>query len=231
MYAQGFAWSSDGVAREVLAKVDEMLPPALARACPARAAFTKHRTQVWGPTPQRLSDLHPRLAEVAPSPSSSSSDDCRVRPSPMVRVAHVVLSSAAGYAAGVHTGRHQLTADEPSSNGGTDSGPAPFQLMLAALAACTSITLRMYADRKGWTLGEIKVDLSLSKEADQAPSKIERVVSFGAPLEPSQRERLAEIVEKTPVTKTLKSGVTIETTVESARRAPGAAARRTSRMF
>ncbi len=130
----------------------------------------------------------------------------------MARIAHAALDSTAGYAAEIRMGRHHLTADEPAAIGGTDTGPAPFQLLLAGLAACTSITLRMYADRKGWTLGAVHVDLDFYKETDEAPSKIRRVVKFGAELSAEQLARLAEIAEKTPVTKALKSGVAIETT-------------------
>jgi putative redox protein len=134
----------------------------------------------------------------------------------MVRVAHIVLDSNAGYAADIQAGPHHLTADEPRTRGGTDAGPAPFQLLLAALAACTSITLRMYAERKGWTLGSLRLELEMFKEADQAPSKISRVITVGAPLDDVQRQRLAEIADKTPVTLTLKAGVAIETSVKPA---------------
>lgn len=130
----------------------------------------------------------------------------------MARIAHAALDSATGYAADIRTGRHHLTADEPTAIGGTDTGPAPYQLLLAGLAACTSITLRMYADRKGWSLGAVHVDLDFFKESDEAPSKIRRIVKFSEPLTAEQLARLAEIAEKTPVTKTLKSGVAIETT-------------------
>jgi putative redox protein len=130
----------------------------------------------------------------------------------MARIAHAALDSATGYAANIRTGHHHLTADEPTAIGGTDTGPAPFQLLLAGLAACTSITLRMYADRKGWPLGAIHVELDYFKETDEAPAQIRRIVKFSEPLTQEQRARLAEIAEKTPVTKALKSGVPIETT-------------------
>lgn len=131
----------------------------------------------------------------------------------MPRVAHVVAQSSAGYAQQIRSGRHRLTADEPQSSGGTDTGPSPYGLLLAALGACTSITLRMYAQRKGWELGEIEVDLSLSKDGDQ--DSIEREIRCSAPLTEEQRGRLAEIAEKTPVTKTLRQGAAIATTVHS----------------
>jgi putative redox protein len=129
------------------------------------------------------------------------------------RVSHVVLDSQAGYACTLHARRHALTADETHSNGGTDTGPAPYDLLLSGLAACTAITLRMYAERKGWDLGEIHVDLELHKDAETKADRIVRTVSFSAALDASQRVRIAEIVERTPVTKTIKAGAVIETTL------------------
>ena len=90
-----------------------------------------------------------------------------------------------------------------------DAGPSPYELVLAGLGACTAITLRMYAQRKGWELGEVTVELRLFKDGDAA--RIEREVRFSAPLSDEQRARLGEVVEKTPVTKTIKAGAPIET--------------------
>ena len=129
------------------------------------------------------------------------------------RVSHVVLDSKSRYACTLHARRHALTADEPHSNGGTDTGPAPYDLLLSGLAACTAITLRMYAERKGWDLGEIHVDLELYKDAETGKDRIARVVSFSAPLNPEQRAKIADVVERTPVTKTIKAGAVIETTL------------------
>jgi putative redox protein len=125
-------------------------------------------------------------------------------------IATATLDSASGYAQKIDAGGHALTADEPSARGGTNTGPSPYGLLLAALGACTSITLRMYADRKGWDLGEIKVALKHEKAADGA-DRIEREVRFSAALTDEQRARLAEIAEKTPVTKTMKTGASIQT--------------------
>jgi putative redox protein len=74
----------------------------------------------------------------------------------------------------------------------------------------------MYAERKGWNLGTIHVELDISKEGDQPPSKIGRIIKMSGPLDDAQRQRLAEIAEKTPVTRTLKAGLTIETSVKAA---------------
>jgi putative redox protein len=125
-------------------------------------------------------------------------------------IATATLDSASGYAQKIDAGGHPLTADEAISQGGTNTGPSPYGLLLAALGACTSITLRMYAERKGWNLGEIKVALRHEKTADGA-DRIVRELRFSAPLTEEQRARLAEIAEKTPVTKTLKAGASIET--------------------
>src|SRR5262245_7469854 len=106
-------------------------------------------------------------------------------------IAHSVLDSEAGYAQTVRVGHHRLTADEPVAGGGTDTGPSPYGLVLSGLGACTSITLRMYAERKGWQLGKIQVELRLFK--GEGGDRIERTIHFGAPLDDEQRAKLAEI--------------------------------------
>ena len=127
----------------------------------------------------------------------------------MTRIAHTTLDSETGYACVIRAGRHELTADESTARGGTDTGPAPYQLLLSGLAACTAITLRMVAARKGWELGSIHVDVELHK--DEGADRIVRAITLTAPLDDQQRATLADIVEKTPVTKTIKAGAPIET--------------------
>jgi len=132
----------------------------------------------------------------------------------MALIATATLDSTATskYAQTIRTGGgHGLTADEPVHAGGADTGPAPYELLLSALGACTAITLRMYAERKGWELGDVRVELALHKSRG-AGDRITRVVRFGAALTEAQRGRLAEIVEKTPVTLTIRQGAAIETT-------------------
>jgi putative redox protein len=132
-------------------------------------------------------------------------------PELLVATAHLE-SGAAPYAQRIKVGHHVLDADEPASNGGGDTGPSPTGTLLAALAGCTSITLRMYADRKGWDLGTVHVDVKLVR-ADGA-ERIDRAVRVGGALAPDQLTRLLEIAEKTPVTKLLKAGVPIATRVQ-----------------
>lgn len=128
----------------------------------------------------------------------------------MAVIATATLDSASGYAQKIESGGHTLTADEAIDHGGTNTGPSPYGLLLSALGACTSITLRMYADRKGWALGGVRVALRHEKTPDGA-DHIAREVTFSAPLTEEQRARLAEIAEKTPVTKTIKAGASIAT--------------------
>jgi putative redox protein len=105
-----------------------------------------------------------------------------------------------------------LTADEPVSSGGTDTGPTPLGLLLGSLASCTAITLRMYADRKGWPLSGVRVETRLI--ADDATGHIERVIILTGDLDAAQRERLGDIAGRTPVTRIVAEGRKIVTTVE-----------------
>lgn len=126
-----------------------------------------------------------------------------------MRIAHVVATSTTKYAQEIRSGRHHFQSDEPKSSGGTDTGPAPYGLLLGSLAACTSITLRMYAERKGWELGTVSIDLEIAREDEK--EVIRREVRLSAPLTAEQRTRLAEIAEKTPVTRTIRQGVRVDT--------------------
>ena len=127
----------------------------------------------------------------------------------MPSIVSVKTSGEVGYAQLIEAGGHELRADEPVAAGGSGSGPRPTELVLAGLGACTSITLRMYAEKKGWSVGTIEVSLALQHEGDI--QRIDRRIAFGAPLLPEQRSRLAEISEKTPVTRLLKAGIAIRT--------------------
>jgi putative redox protein len=134
-------------------------------------------------------------------------------------IAHAVGTTGAttpAYRVDIRVGRHELVADEPAAGGGDDVGPAPFGLLVSALAACTATTLRMYATRKGWQLATIEVDVRYDVR-DDGESAIERTITVPADLTDDQRERIAAIAERTPVTLAIRTGTPIDTTVESRR--------------
>ena len=118
------------------------------------------------------------------------------------------------YRQSLHCGRHEMLADERPVRGGTDAGPMPFEYLLAGLSACTSITLRMYAERKGWNIGGVTVSVALHQSKEGMRS-IERRVTLSAALSEEQRAKLAEICAKTPVTLVVKSGISLRTTLAS----------------
>lgn len=121
-----------------------------------------------------------------------------------------VISGVRHYRHDIHTGNHVLVADEPVDAGGQDAGSTPYDLLLAGLGACTAITLRIYAEHKGWDLGVFRVELTLLKSHDDE-TFIERTLHSSAMLTDEQWDHLLEIASKTPVTKTLKTGAVITT--------------------
>jgi putative redox protein len=134
----------------------------------------------------------------------------------MARV-HVTQKSAP-YQVEVKAGKYTITADEPPALGGGGTGPAPYDLLLSGLGACTAITLRMYAERKGWALDGVTVTLAHRKEDKR--SKVERRLHLFGALDDEQRARLADIAERTPVTLTLKEGADITTILAPAEEPP-----------
>ncbi|SDZ27325.1 putative redox protein [Jannaschia faecimaris] len=116
-------------------------------------------------------------------------------------------------------GKHHIKADEPAAYGGTDRGMSPYQLMAASLGACTSMTLRMYAQRKSWPLQGVSVDVTHGRmHAQDAPSaggeridRFRREIWLKGPLDDAQRTRLLEIADRCPVHRTLEIGATVET--------------------
>lgn len=130
-----------------------------------------------------------------------------------VHVARAVATIGSGspdYHVDIRANGHALTADEPPSNGGGDTGPSPFGLLLSGLASCTAITLRMYAQRKGWAFDTIEVDTRYDI-GDDGTRSILRTITLPEGLDEAARTRLAEIAEKTPVTKAVRSGTPITT--------------------
>ena len=140
---------------------------------------------------------------------------------PGVRVAE---AGEGRFAQLVAAGRHRFRADEPASVGGDGSGPGPYDLLLAGLGACTSMTLRMYAAQKKWPLERVTVDLKHGKvhaeDCAECETKegridrIERVLTLEGGLDDAQRARLLEIADKCPVHRTLHSEVWIQTTLK-----------------
>lgn len=119
-----------------------------------------------------------------------------------------VVSTDARYLHHIHVGHHDLGTDEPKALGGQGVAPAPFDYYLASLSACTAITLRMYAERKGWNLGEFHAELALSFD-DGGKVHVHRTLHSNQPLSDEQWTRLLEIVANTPVTKAMREGAVI----------------------
>ena len=125
----------------------------------------------------------------------------------------------------IAAGSHRLRADEPESVGGDDSGPGPYDLVLAGLGACTAMTLRLYAERKGWPMSRVTVTLTHDKiHADDCADcetksgsldHIERRLAIEGDLDDAQRVRLLEIANKCPVHRTLESEVVVATSLEN----------------
>lgn len=118
------------------------------------------------------------------------------------------------YRADVRVGAHDLVADEPATAGGGDLGPTPLGLLLSALASCTAMTLRMYAGRKDWV--PLTIDVAVRYDVDeQGAETIGRTITVSDRLTADQRERLADIAERTPVTMAIRGGTPITTTVRT----------------
>jgi uncharacterized OsmC-like protein len=136
-----------------------------------------------------------------------------------------VRSGSSRFGQSISVGPHVLQADEPSDYGGDDAGPNPYELLLAALGACTSMTVRMYAERKQWPLQRVQVSLSHAKihaedcaECETKVGMVDRIelaISFTGDLSKEQRGKLLEIANKCPVHRSLVSEVQINTRLES----------------
>jgi putative redox protein len=114
-----------------------------------------------------------------------------------------------GYVVEIHSGIHEFLSDVDPKLGGTDAGPGPHDLLESALAACTTITVQMYANRKGWKLNLCDVTVRFTKE-DKESIVIERVIDLQGELDEEQRKRLLEIADKCPIHEVLTRGAKIE---------------------
>lgn len=120
-----------------------------------------------------------------------------------------VRTAAGKFGQTIEIGPHTLAADEPKEGMGDDTGPAPHELLLAALGSCTSMTVKLYADRKQWPLAGVHVRLNGRHE--EGAFLIERILHVEGALSDEQKARLVEIADKCPVAKTLKGEVRIST--------------------
>jgi putative redox protein len=116
----------------------------------------------------------------------------------------------------VRTGRHTVTVDEPVEEGGDDLGPSPQELLAAALASCTAVTMEMYAHRKGWDVSGLLVDCRYTPAERGCPTRFELILKLPAHLEDEQMERLRVIAAKCPVHRTLEGEVAFDERVELA---------------
>ena len=119
-----------------------------------------------------------------------------------------------GFQHDLEVGTHQLTVDEPESQGGSDQGPSPQELLAASLASCTAVTMEMYADRKGWDIDGLEVDCRYTPAERGCPTRFELVMKMPAHLSEEQVERLQVIAAKCPVHRTLEGEVAFEERVE-----------------
>ena len=174
---------------------------------PRDARYVAHVIAAWA---ERYLEL-----EAESSPEEGEPGEIVVRETRMGNLQQEVIA-----------GRHHFLADEPESVGGMNTGPGPYDLLLAALGACTSMTVRLYADRKQWPLKRTTVKLKhgriYAKDCAECETKegmidhIDRVISFEGELDAEQHKRLLEIADKCPVHHTLTSEVKIKTTEEAA---------------
>ena len=129
-----------------------------------------------------------------------------------------------GFHTNIRAGSHHMIADEPIAVGGSERGPTPYEFLLSALGSCTAMTLRIYADRKGWPLEGAVVHLrstrSHEKDCEDCTTtkvdigRIERRLELEGPLSEEQRSRLAEIADRCPVKQTLERGIVIQAAVD-----------------
>jgi putative redox protein len=116
----------------------------------------------------------------------------------------------------VKVGDHAITVDEPTESGGADLGPSPQELLAAALASCTAVTMEMYAQRKGWDVSGLAVDCRYTPAERGCPTRFELIFKMPAHLDEDQIDRLQVIAAKCPVHRTLEGEVAFDERVELA---------------
>ncbi len=115
------------------------------------------------------------------------------------------------YKTEIKSATNTIIADEPTAKGGGDLGFAPKELLASALGACTAITLRMYADKKGWNLTDAKIEITFDWDEEKSKSVIHRKIALFGTLDDAQRERLLKVANGCPVHKILSNPIEIET--------------------
>lgn len=115
------------------------------------------------------------------------------------------------YTTVIETASHVIEADEPSNVGGSDEGMTPGQLLLASLGACTAITLKMYAGRKNWDVGRIRVELSMHTDKEQNITNIKRHILFSSAATQEQKQKLLQIANACPLHGILTGNIVINT--------------------
>ena len=133
-------------------------------------------------------------------------------------------AGARGFRTDISVGLHTLIADEPVALGGTGLGATPYELLLASLGSCMAMTLRMYADRKGWPLESVRVHLRTAqaheKDCENCETeevgipRVARRIDLAGPLTDEQRTRLLQIADRCPVKQTLQKGIRIDSVVD-----------------
>lgn len=142
---------------------------------------------------------------------NTSEEEKQLKPENAQVVAHLDLQN--NFTTQISNGRNSLVADEPKNVGGDDLGLAPFELLQAALGACTNMTLKLYAERKKWDLKEVYTHMSFVRDTldNQKIETITKKIELQGNLTQEQKQRLIEIAAKCPVNKTLMAGVNIKT--------------------
>ncbi|MBV9714562.1 MAG: OsmC family protein [Solirubrobacterales bacterium] len=136
----------------------------------------------------------------------------------MKAIAHRTTGSAFTHRIDIR--QHQLTIDEPAEHGGADEGPSPQELLAASVAACTAVTVEMYADRKGWDVGALEVECEYTPAERGGVTAFEVVLRLPADCPPERIERLQVIAAKCPVHRTLDGDVSFSQRVELVEPAP-----------